>query len=176
METNVKIKVLKYLIKISIENQIYESAAFFRNELYKLSGSTKDLKNTAIGPKVNRNYELTSNLDNIEEYELALELLNCSANIMTEKHVEKLSNILKRYLREEKIGNILNEKNKKLSDVKKIKEFFIHIYAKEITNNIKSVEKLEDFLNNTEGGVKYKIWESRSVKIDKLLDENEDIG
>jgi hypothetical protein len=100
METNVKIKVLKYLIKISIENQIYESAAFFRNELYKLSGRP-------IGPKANRNYELTSNLDNIGEYELALELLNCSANIMTEKHVEKLSNILKRYLREEKINNIL---------------------------------------------------------------------
>lgn len=104
------------------------------------------------------------------------------------------------------------KRNKKLSVVKKLKEFFIHIqeyeysailrdlektllknidendviysgindinsyiYAKEITNNIKSVEKLEDFLNNTEGGVKYKIWESRSVKIDKLLDEDEDI-
>lgn len=107
METNLKIKVLKYLIKISIENQLYESVAFFRNELYKLSVR---LSVRQIGPKVNRNLELTSNLDNIEEYELALELLNCSANIMTEKHVKKLSNILKRYLREEKIGNILNEK------------------------------------------------------------------
>ena len=91
--------------------------------------------------------------------------------------------------------------NKKLTVVKKLKEFFIlnqeyeyaaifrdfertllkeddennvfnsgindiesYLYAKEITTNIKSVEKLEDFLNNTEGGVKYKIWKSRGGK------------
>ena len=45
----------------------------------------------------------------MEEYQFALELLNCSANIMTKKDVEKLSNILKRYLREEKIDKLLDE-------------------------------------------------------------------
>lgn len=101
METNLK-KILKYLIKISNENQLYEASLFFQNELYKISY-------TPIGPKADRTYKLVS-LDNMEEYQVALELLNCSDNIMKEKDVEKLSNILKRYLREEKIGNILNEK------------------------------------------------------------------